>query len=357
MKVLFCVPVTTGNPYVKTLAEGIQRCGVNTVIGCEELWLKDDFDIIHFQWPEAVFNWAKKVSDRQVDQLKRRLERLKSKGVRFFVTCHNLKPHTRTDKGVLSLYGLIYSYCDVFIHLGEYSKNILSKDYPNAKQVVVPHHIYDTIYKFDLNKVDCQKEFGIDTSKLNILCFGEFRTDEEREFIIKLMKLGKDKRWNFITPGFYRKRVLTKHVTELPSRIMRYLRYKSLGIKFSAHFINDNLLEKYFTACDIVMIQRQSILNSGNLPMAFFAGKVVVGPDTGNVGAILRKTGNSVFIPRSIDSAKEAIQEAERLFKSGMGARNRETAEGKWSTQMVAEQLSNLYLRNCPVLILARGGY
>ncbi len=344
MKVLFCVPLSTSNPYVKTLAEGLRGCGIDAVIGCEELWSKDDFDIIHFQWPEAVFNWAQKVSDKQVELCQKRIAQLKCQGVKIFITCHNLKPHIRTDKGVLSLYGLIYSQCDVFVHLGEYSKDVLSKDYPSAKHVIIPHHIYDTIYKFNLNKSDCQKELGLNPNAFNILCFGEFRTDEEREFIIKLMKIGKDMGWNFITPGFYKNRIVTKHISELPSRLIRYVRYKFLGINFSTKFIDDCMLEKYFTACDIVMIQRHNILNSGNLPMAFYAGKVVVGPDTGNVGTILRRTGNSVFTPLSIESAIESIQKAELLYRNGKGTQNRETAEGQWSTHVVALQLYNLYL-------------
>ena len=344
MKVLFCVPLSTSNPYVKTLAEGLRSCGVDTVIGCKEFWNEDDFDIIHFQWPEAVFDWVFKVSEAEVELFHKRIEYLKCQGVKIFITCHNLKPHIGTDKGVLSLYGLIYSYCDVFVHLGEYSREILSKDYPNAKHVIIPHHIYDTIYKFDLNKSDCQKELGLDPNSFNILCFGEFRTDEEREFIIKLMKVGKDKGWCFITPGFYKKRIITKHISEFPSRIARYMKYKYMGIKFSTHFIDDCLLEKFFTACDVVMIQRQSILNSGNLPMAFYAGKVVVGPDTGNVGYILRKTENPVFVPRSLESAKESIQQAEILFKEGKGSQNRIIAEKEWSTQVVVEQLSSLYI-------------
>lgn len=335
---------STSNPYVLTLINQLKAIGTDLVCSLDELWNNNiHYDIVHFQWPEAVFDWAKKVSDAQVKQLQERLVYLKSRGVKIFVTCHNLKPHIRTDKGVLSLYGLIYSYCDVFVHLGEYSREILSKDYPNAKHVIIPHHIYDTIYKFDLNKSDCQKELGLNSNAFNILCFGEFRTDEERDFIIKLMKIGKDKGWCFITPGFYKKRIITKHITEFPSRLIRYVRYKFMGINFSTKFIDDCMLEKYYTACDIVMIQRQSILNSGNLPMAFFAGKVVVGPDTGNVGEILRKTGNPVFLPRSIDSAKESIQKAEVLFRSDKGLQNRKLAEEQWSTQVIANQLYNLY--------------
>lgn len=345
MKILVvCNLQNTSNPYVLTLTNQLKAIGTDLVCSLDELWSNSThYDIVHFQWPEAVFDWAKIVSNEQVEQLHKKLAYLKSNGVKIFITCHNLAPHTCTDKGVLSLYELIYSYCDVFVHLGEYSKMVLGKDYPDAKHVIIPHHIYNTIYKFNLNKDDCQKELGIDPHKFNVLCFGEFRNDEEREFVIRLMKIGKDRSWNFITPGFYRQRLITKHLTELPSRLMRYARYCWAGIKYSTKILDDSMLEKYFTACDVVMIQRQSILNSGNLPMAFFAGKVVVGPDTGNVGDILRKTGNPVFLPRSIDSAKDSIQKAEVLFQGDKGLQNRKLAEEQWSTQVIVAQLSNLY--------------
>lgn len=49
------------------------------------------------------------------------------------------------------------------------------------------------------------------------------------------------------------------------------------------------------SVADIALLQRVKILNSGSLPLNFYFGNVVVGPDVGNVGEILKKTGNPVF--------------------------------------------------------------
>ena len=52
-----------------------------------------------------------------------------------------------------------------------------------------------------------------------------------------------------------------------------------------------------FAVSDVVFIQRCVILNSGVVPMAFLFGRGVVGPDSGNVGELLRVTANLVFSP------------------------------------------------------------
>ena len=40
----------------------------------------------------------------------------------------------------------------------------------------------------------------------------------------------------------------------------------------------------------MVFIQRTDILNSGNVPLALSFGRVVTGPDSGNIGGLLAET-------------------------------------------------------------------
>ena len=40
-------------------------------------------------------------------------------------------------------------------------------------------------------------------NRINILCFGQFRTDEERDLILKLRKHKDMQNVNFIVPGFF----------------------------------------------------------------------------------------------------------------------------------------------------------
>ena len=344
MKVLLvCNPKTTGNPFVVTLCDELNRQGCYATMSSEELWSAKDYDVIHFQWPEAVFDWTMTVSQNQVEKLTKKLDCLKSEGKKIVITCHNLKPHTRKDKGVLSLYGIIYNRCDMFIHLGSYSKELLEKQYPEAKHIIIPHHIYDTLYQFNLDKKACQRELNINSDNFNVLCFGKFRNDEERNMLIRLYKRCKQKQINFITPGFYKMNWISRNVFNIPGIIAKHICYKLLGFRYKNRSLSDEELVKYFTASDAVLIQRLSILNSGNLPMGYFAGKVVVGPNVGNVGRILSETGNPTFDPQSMESIYQKLLEARRLSMTSKGIENRRLALKKWKTECIAKELIDAY--------------
>lgn len=346
MKVLFvCDSFRTSNPYVYTLVDGLKQQNIDVKMSSGDFWLNNTYDIIHFQWPEAIYDWSKKVTSEQIDLLRNRIIYLKQLGKKIVVTCHNLQPHIIKDKGVNALYQIIYEYSNLIIHMGRYSYQLLSVQYPNAYHVIIPHHIYDNVYHFTYNKKLCQKELGIDSSKLNILCFGEFRTDEEREFIIKLKAALKSDNIDFLVPGFYRKHWYAKTIPETYKRICKILSYKWKGLNFQSKLLDDASTEKYFTACDIVLIQRLHILNSGNLPMGFYAGRVVVGVNEGNVGCILRETGNPTFTTDDFDSAVNAIHQAIRLTQAGIGEKNRQLAEQEWNTNLIVKRIIKEYIK------------
>lgn len=343
-KVLFvCNRQNTSNPFVSTLVEGLNANGCYAEIDNSKFWTDDKYDIYHFQWPESIFDWKKSIKVAQYESLKKRLLYLKQNGKKIVITCHNLKPHVIKDSFVNSLYTLIYGYCDLFIHLGSYSKTELENIYPNAKHVIVPHHIYDSLYSFNLNKSKCQDELHINSNFFNILCFGEFRNDEERNLIIRLSDKLKNTNYRFIVPGFYRKHWYSKSPIETIKRILKIIKYKSLGFRFLSNSLSDFDTEKYFTACDVVLIQRLKILNSGNLPMGFFAGKVIVGPNIGNIGSILNETGNSSFDPSNFDSILSSIERAKILSENGIGNANKKYALDNWSTQVVCKRIILLY--------------
>jgi hypothetical protein len=68
-------------------------------------------------------------------------------------------------------------------------------------------------------------------------------------------------------------------------------------------------------------------------------GKVVVGPDSWDVGQLLRETGNPVFSPEDPRTAVEATQKAFDLAKEGkIGPQNRQTALTQWSAKQCADK-------------------
>jgi glycosyltransferase involved in cell wall biosynthesis len=107
--------------------------------------------------------------------------------------------------------------------------------------------------------------------------------------------------------------------------------------------VSEEVLPYYFGAADIVLIQRMKILNSGNLPLSMFMGKVVVGPNVGNVGRILTETNNPTFIPRDTSSILKAVHKAFTLLEEGKGIENRHYALDNWSTDIISKKLFNYY--------------
>jgi len=337
----------TFNHFVPSLGNALQKQGCEVVYGYERLWRDEVYacDIIHFQWPEFVFGSQKQnFSDNDITRMSHRLVQLKEKGIKIFVQVHNLKPHTKNDKNILRLYELLYKHADAMVHMGNYSRELLQSQYPNAQHVVIPHHIYDDVYSFNISQEEARQRLHLPTDKKIILSFGKFRNKRERNFVLRLRDLSpltSHLSPLFLMPGFYRETLHTWNPKKFITRLFHTIDYRLKGIKFCNEVIPDDLMQCYFCAADVVLIQRLDILNSGNLPMAFHAGKVVVGPYVGNVGEILRETSNFTFESHDIQSAVSALQKA--LTETTKGKENRTYATEHWASDLIATTLLRYY--------------
>ena len=349
MKVYFVVKEPserTINHFVSSLGNALQKQGCEVAYGLKLLWTDEvlGYDIIHFQWPEGIFGlFGHQVTDEELARMNQRLVWLKEHGKKLFYTCHNLKPHTNRNENLLHLYDLICNNADYVHHLGNYSCNLLQSKYPNAIHVVIPHHIYDDVLSFNISQVEARQRLHLPTDKKIILSFGKFRTEEERNFVLSikdssLLTLHSSL---FLMPGFYRQTLHTWNPKKLVTRLYHTLFYRLKGIQFSNEVIPDDMMQYYFCAADVVLIQRLDILNSGNLPMAFHAGKVVVGPDVGNVGQILRETGNFTFDPKHTERAIDALKNA--LEATSKGDDNKTYATEHLSSERIAASLLKCY--------------
>ena len=207
---------------------------------------------------------------------------------------------------------------------------------------MIPHHIYDNVLPFSVSQQEARQRLHLPQDKKIILSFGKFRNDKERNFVLNLKKRIENSSL-FLMPGFYRETLHTWNPKKFIARLYHTICYRLKGIRFSNEVIPDDLMQCYYCAADVVLIQRLDILNSGNLPMAFAAGKVVVGPNVGNVGEILRETGNFVFGPTNMDAAAQAIQEALIASETDKGIKNKKFAEEHWSSGVIAKAIIENY--------------
>ena len=337
---------TIANPYISTLMDGVQALSRDILFGYGKsvFWSECifDYDIIHIHWPDVFLNKSSTYHDFEAFRL--RLESLKSEGVKIITTCHNLEPHYSLNLYEKESHGLVYGMSDVILHMGLWSLSLFEKKYPHIRHILIPHHTYDTIYS-RVNREKSVKKLNLNPNKKYVLCFGAFRSVEERELV------------DFVVEKFYDKgvEVLAPHYLTIPKRRnlikrgeawlrCRNFERKRKGLHIYGWYVSHEMLPLFYGASDISLIQRKKILNSGNLPMGFYMGKVVVGPDVGNVGQILKDCKNPVFSPENIDTLYDAINDALLLSAKGKGDENRLYAENCFSTKIVSEKLLKVYL-------------
>lgn len=132
-------------------------------------------------------------------------------------------PTYNSDEDYRKAYEVVYSNSKLIIHLGTYSLQLFEKQYPNVKHVEIPHHVYDQIYTYIPSKAEARKKLGLSMNKKYVLCFGMFRSDEERDMIKNLSKQLQKYGIEIIAPTFSyvarRKNMLAEF-----GRLLKYFR-------------------------------------------------------------------------------------------------------------------------------------
>lgn len=337
-------PWHAGNPYIYTLIEELQKLHPDCLIswGREKFWSDDVFsyDIVHFHWPQTFMG---KDSHTQKDLL-HHIEKMKSKGIKIIATCHDLEPHYDQFADKAESMRIVYSHCDVIIHMGEYSQALFEERYPSIKHLLIPHHLYDTVYTQFPTKVEALKFLGLAEDKTYILCFGTFRARQERKLIIELSKQLSDNDIIILAPSFMN--VWWRSFRLIHKRLVKlYYQYRyhiyCTGRTWRA--VRDEYLPYYYSAADMVFIQRVKILNSGNAMMPMLFGKVVVGPDCGNVGPLLKHWNYPVFSVDFLGNLGKISREALRMERDGIGMRNKTEQLKEYATNIISDKLYDVY--------------
>lgn len=331
-----------GNHFVHVLRDALRAEGVDVTTGVDEFWNPSRcYDIIHFQWPEVVSLGTGQI---HLAALAGQIRRVAENGTKFALTRHNEISHRSQTENVRQLYQVVESACDVVFHMGEYSKVTMPMENrkPGSMHCIVPHFIYPVIPRLD--KAESRQMLGMPQSAKIVLAFGEVRSDEERELVLSIKQALKHDKIKLLAPRLFETPIRGHGKLAACREIRHRLHFLRFGLfTKTGRCVSDLEMSRLFSACDVVLIQRKRILNSGNLPMGFYFGKIVVGPDRGNVGEILKETGNPVFDPDDFASVSNAILEAFVLADSGKGDENRRYAESFWSPQVCARRIIQAY--------------
>jgi len=328
MKILLCEKAEGKNHYIKNLANEYIKRGHSVIFGVNN-FLYSSFlpDIVHIQWPEAIYKWSIKLprNKNSLDLLKKRLEWYSKNNISIIYTVHNILPHENSDNFDKKFFNQILKNSNLVVHHGKSSIKKIKTEFPicrNSKHIIAPHGPYNYI---NYNSKKAKNLYKLPLDKYVYLNFGAQREYKGNSFSKKVFKKWNNKNVFFFTIG--EKKYYSKN-NNLYSKINRHLKkitnenvYKILN-KFTKKektilkSINNKEIPKIMAASDVVFLGHQSGLNSGILALAASYKKPIVFPDIGNFKEqLIGYHDFETYSVSNINSAKNAIKRINNKIK------------------------------------------
>jgi glycosyltransferase involved in cell wall biosynthesis len=332
---------------------------VEIVHSSDVFWeMQGDFDVVHLHFPEYLTYEIERayingLTDDVIAKVETRL-RFWSARAAIVITRHVLLPHdARRDHAWEKMYEMVYSYADGIAHFGQasidefqerYATTVFARGAP-PKHAVIPHHNYASLPN-DISRSDARARLGIPSDASVMLVFGAIRNEEERQLVLDTFanidvpgKVLMVSRWRekLAHVSWIRLKYWIRDLVRLYYRI--HPRYR-----FNYGFVEEKDTQLYLNACDVLFIPRLWVLNSGNVTLGMTFGRVVVGPDSWDVGELLQQVHNPVFDPDDPRTAGAAVERGFQLAKdSQTGEQNRRVALSQWTPEHCAAMYVALF--------------
>jgi hypothetical protein len=332
---------------------------VDVVHSSDMFWeMQGDFDVVHLHFPEYLTYEVERayitgLTDDLISQVEARL-RFWSTRAAIVITRHVLLPHdARRDSAWEKMYEMVYSHADAVAHFGQasiaefrtrYAKTAFARGVP-PDHTVIPHHNYASLPN-DISRSQARAKLGIPSNACVMLVFGAIRNEEERQLVLdtfeKIDLAGKlllISRWRekLADVSWIRLKYWIRDLVRFYYRL--HPRYH-----FNYGFVEEQDTQLYLNACDLLFIPRLWVLNSGNVTLGMTFGRVVVGPDSWDVGELLRLAHNPVFDPDNPGTAAAAVERAYQLAQEGkIPEQNRRLALSQWTPQQCAAMYVDLF--------------
>jgi glycosyltransferase involved in cell wall biosynthesis len=320
--------------------------------------MEGDFNIVHLHFPHYLTYEVERASQTALtpDMMSAIEERLRfwANRARVVITRHVLFPHDAEENSPWeTMYEKVYSYADSVVHFANASIAEFQQRYHQTvffrgeepRHIVIPHQNYCSLPN-SVDRATARARLGIPQDRNVMLVFGAVRSDAERQLILDAFhnldvtrKLLLVSTWKETLPDVAWIR-LKYWIRDL--RRFYYRLHPAFTLNYS--FVPEEDTQIYLNAADVMFIPRLRVLNSGNVTLGMTFGRVVVGPDSWDVGEILESTGNPVFDPAAPSSAAVALKEGFDLAHQGeIGPANRKLALSQWSVERCANDYYHLF--------------
>jgi glycosyltransferase involved in cell wall biosynthesis len=315
-------PAPNLNSYLKLLGAAVERQGCEVVFA-KQLSALPRTDVTWIHWPELSVD--RDGSGRMdVEGYRACLAERKNYSMVAW-TVHNLVPHAG-DEDEKELTRVTAELADVEFHLGRASVEMVARMYPRQmprEAHVIPHGgVWQLVGARTREKA--RAELGIASEAKVLLVFGQLRHQSEYEMALRAARVG----WQVLVVGRLPRMPRGRR---LAMKVRRWMLGKKVRVNHA--YLKEEEVDVYAKACDAFLIARREVLNSGNVLLGMTFGKAVIGPAVGNVGEVLKETGNWIFEPEREGDLERVLREAMGSDLEGLGKRNDQwlRGTGQWA--------------------------
>lgn len=237
------------------------------------------------------------------------LKTLRKKSKAHYIgLCDNIIPHEkRFFDTAFTRYFL--KQCDSFVVMSQQVLQDL-RTFTNKPAVCTPHPIYN-IYQPRIDKNEARKLLNIPEHEKILLFFGFIRKYKGLDILLEALPHVKNEVKLLLAGEFYgNQQHYLQKIEQLQLKNKIYLH---------THFIPENQVHIYFSACDVVVQPYLSATQSGVSQVAYFFGKPMIVTDVGGLSEIVEHQKTGLVCPvtytkkEKIDLSKTAISLAKSI--------------------------------------------
>lgn len=252
---------------------------------------KDKPELVIFQWVHPYFAPCNSV-----------IERLLNKDIKIAYICHNSLPHERFPLDKLLTKMTLMKATLIIAHSNS-DAEILKEMMPSVKVAINPHPVYNFFKIKDMSKEEGRKLCGLSKEDKVLLFFGLVREYKGLKHLLNAMPkiVQKYKETKLIIAGDF---------GSDKDKYMELIKNNGIDKYIQIHdgFIPTAEVEKYFAACDIVVLPYESATQSGVIQASFGFEKPVLATNVGGLPDVVdnMKTGYIVE-PKKPDLIADAV--------------------------------------------------
>ncbi|MEM1253013.1 MAG: glycosyltransferase family 4 protein [Cyanobacteria bacterium P01_H01_bin.21] len=347
MKTCFIPKFTSINPYQGQLAEGLENLGVKSDgIENKKSYLPREIHqrepkVLHIHWLHEFYSAGSVIHTiKPLIKFILGLIVVKLKGVKIVWTAHNIRHHELEYPLIDRICTLsVAAFSNAIIVHSEAAKKELMKDLPfdvSKKAHVIAHANYIGQYKNTLSLAESRRQLRIPESKIVFLFFGLIRPYKGVIELIQAFEELNHPDAHLVIAGKSKDPELTKAIQAKAD--------SNSAIQFIPGFIEDDDVQMYMNAADVVTFPYKNILTSGAVMLAISFGRACLAPQKDCITEVLDHQGAFLYDPNLKNGLLTAMQEAIRKkdLTSGMGEYNYQKAKS-WGWDHVAKKTLAVY--------------